>query len=939
MNSAVDPTLRDLNDCGCCEGLSTHTPVQVYNRPGLTAVTYRVGTHARFKHTLLARLSSSRQAALRALNTRDDDDFSIALLDAWATVADVLTFYQERFANESYLRTARERLSVLELVRLIDYELRPGVAASTYLAFTLEEAPGALGQALSLGTTAQRAPEPLPPITIDIGTKVQSIPGPGEQAQTFETVEKIEARAEWSAIKPRLTERHPIKGDADRLLFDGLTTNLKPGDGLLLFPDDGSDPVFRRIAAVTLEVKPENQLQRTDVQLETLTTPTLAPASSATDALSIAAKKALNPGPVTGRFLNSKVSADDFQALAQIERFEVQSVFANLTAIQEPPPSVFALRTRAAIFGHNAPRWGSLPVILRIGEYAAKPGADESPTPPLVFTPGPYSGRDNDWVEQNLANYPDPNNEEPADSKNIYLDSVYPSIAKDSWVVLKDGTNVRAYQVMETAEVSKSDFTLSAKVSRLTLHTRNGFELFNIRKTTVFAQSEELVLARRPIEIPVSDAEIELDTWVDGLFTGQNIIVCGELDTVRGVSACELATIDNVEQVLETEGFTRLTLSSSAALKNAYIRDTVTINANIALATHGETIQGSPGSNGEVLGGGDASQPFQRFTLRQPPLTYVSASTPSGAQTTLEVRVDDLLWHEVPTFFGRGPDERIYVTSIDDDGKTTVMFGDGLTGTRLPTGQENVKAKYRKGIGLPGLVKAHQLTQLMTRPLGVKGVTNPLAPSGAADRESLDDSRRNAPLTVLTVGRIVSLQDYGDFARAFSGIDKALATWSWSGEKRSVFVTVAGSKGAEVPSDSVLSQNLVTAMRQAGDPNVPLLVASYELRLFRLSAALQVHPEYTSEKVVAAVEQRLRESFSFEARSFGQPVHLSEIIAVMQNVPGVVAVDVNELYRTDQPAQLRPRLDAAAPRPGDDKVLAAELLTLDPRPLGLEVLP
>ena len=170
------------------------------------------------------------------------------------------------------------------------------------------------------------------------------------------------------------------------------------------------------------------------------------------------------------------------------------------------------------------------------------------------------------------------------------------------------------------------------------------------------------------------------------------------------------------------------------------------------------------------------------------------------------MRVNDLLWREVPTFFGHGSEERIYVTRLDDDGKTTVMFGDGQTGARLPTGQENVKAKYRKGIGLPGLVKAHQLTQLMTRPLGVKGVTNPLAPSGAADPEKLDDARRNAPLTVLTLGRIVSLQDYEDFARAFSGIDKALATWVWSGEKRSVFVTVSGANGAEVKADSGFTQ-------------------------------------------------------------------------------------------------------------------------------------
>ena len=76
-----------------------------------------------------------------------------------------------------------------------------------------------------------------------------------------------------------------------------------------------------------------------------------------------------------------------------------------------------------------------------------------------------------------------------------------------------------------------------------------------------------------------------------------------------------------------------------------------------------------------------------------------SAATPSGAQTTLEVRVNDLLWHEVPTLYGHGPEERIYVTRIDDEGKPTVMFGDGRTGARLPTGQENVKRNTAKASG------------------------------------------------------------------------------------------------------------------------------------------------------------------------------------------------------------------------------------------------
>ena len=105
----------------------------------------------------LQRCRISRGLQLQGLKTRDDDDFSIALLDATATMADVLTFYQERIANESYLRTATERRSLLELARLIGYELRPGVAASAFLAFTMDDTPGApLETTVDIGTRGSK---------------------------------------------------------------------------------------------------------------------------------------------------------------------------------------------------------------------------------------------------------------------------------------------------------------------------------------------------------------------------------------------------------------------------------------------------------------------------------------------------------------------------------------------------------------------------------------------------------------------------------------------------------------------------------------------------------------------------------------------------------------------------------------------------------------
>ena len=86
-----------------------------------------------------ARLSSSDYPALSKLTVREATDAAIAWLDAWAMVGDVLCFYQERIANEGYLRTATERRSVLELARLVGYRPRPGVAATVYLAYTIDD--------------------------------------------------------------------------------------------------------------------------------------------------------------------------------------------------------------------------------------------------------------------------------------------------------------------------------------------------------------------------------------------------------------------------------------------------------------------------------------------------------------------------------------------------------------------------------------------------------------------------------------------------------------------------------------------------------------------------------------------------------------------------------------------------------------------------------
>ena len=227
--------------CGCCEGITTETPATIDNRPGLSAISYRAGTWAQFKATMLDDLSTT--PSLAALSTRSDDDFTIALLDAWAVVCDILTFYQERIANESYLRTATELVSVGELAKLIGYKLRPGLAAAAPLSFTIDTPPAVppsfnpLTGFPDLASSSSSAPSGSPAsVSLGAGTQVQTVPDPGAQPATFETVAPICARAEWNAIGVRMTIP-PAAVAANitaNVRLQGLVSNIKVGDSLLV---------------------------------------------------------------------------------------------------------------------------------------------------------------------------------------------------------------------------------------------------------------------------------------------------------------------------------------------------------------------------------------------------------------------------------------------------------------------------------------------------------------------------------------------------------------------------------------------------------------------------------------------------------------------------------------------------------------------------------
>jgi predicted phage baseplate assembly protein len=999
-----------IKACGCCEGIETSTPRQTVNRPGLTALSYRIGTHATFLGTMQARLSSSDYPRLAGLTTREAGDPALALMDAWAAVADVLTFYNERIINEGYLRTATERRSILELARLVGYKLRPGVAAGVYLAYTMDD-------------------NSKDEIIIPKGSRSQSVPGPGESSQSFETVEDLKARAQWNNLKPRMTqpqtERSIRTGDGTnaRIYLKGINTYLKPNDPLLIDFTGDDYPVFERVE----EVKPDFAANRTLVILqsqakqstgmewsrsfatgriekndlgliEKLTqAPSVQPANSLRLERNLRAqfigistendiwnRTAHDERGLRATLTSGEASNAALRAFSPVLRDTLATAGANAQVTRENPIKVYGLRVKTAPFGHNAPprpeRLNNVTKIIEYGEWqihnplntpapiakftqdrsagdapltvrfsdrstgtisayswdfgdggastAQNPshtfksggtytvslvvtgpqGSSRAQTTIAVSSGGPVIEMANIVIEPNqeigkTAFLPDFHQE-----RTLFIEGEH-ELSADSWVVIEKASAPQPIIVKVSPEAivhrSLAAYGISGKTTQINLPEISPWiadpaqEPFStVRSTKIYIQSEELELAEEPIEENVCGGTgqlIELDGVYEGLEAGRWVIVSGEREVggTAGVRFSELAMLASVSQdtrninAEEIEGNKLHTFIKFAEeLKYCFKRHTVTIYGNVVKASHGETRR-------EVLGSGDQTKPLQSFTLKQPPLTYVASSNPSGADSTLKVYVNDIQWHETDDLTGLARTERKFITKTDDGGRTTVIFGNGREGASPSTGIENIRAMYRNGIGKQGNVNAGQISLLTSRPLGVKEVTNPLRASGGADRENRDQARKNTPLALKALDRLVSVQDYEDFARIYAGIGKARATELSDGQRQIVHVTVAGADDMPIDKNSDLYRNLRRALLDNGDPYQAIQLEVRELMLIVIEARIHILPDYLWEPVVTQVRTALLEAFSFERRELGQDVLLSEVMSAIQAVPGVAYVDVN----------------------------------------------
>jgi hypothetical protein len=903
--------------CGCCEPAAPSTPRLVDNRPSLSAIGYRIGTYASFRESMLRALAEAPELAM--LTTRESDDYGITVLELWAAVADVLTFHQERYVNEVYLRTAGFSDSVARVARLIDYRPRPGVAARTWLAFTLDA-----GKRL----------------TIPLGQKVQSVPEQDQVPQTFETLEPVAADARLNRLRvfplPVNVNSLPagdLTATLDRLQGPSLAAFFAPGDAIVLFNDGGTATVEEKKIDAILRLDDRVTVRwSAPVRQSTWTAATAAfktkrtfrlfghnapPTVVQPTQLSTPSRIVWNLKTITdfdqaatttikldARYPNlavgTKLLIDDTGTQPGFGgiRPDLTSVIGGTSGLTTLIGSAFGpVSSIGSSLGFTSLSGGSAgfsplgggaldPTSLIGGSSGVSPliggaldptlvGGTSGFTPVVGAVPGlttliGSAGRKTlvtiQSVTQVTASFPSTGT--PVLSDSVTQITVTPQIP-----AINDLRRVIVHELGETPLAFWSqDYPASI----------TGDTLYLPGVAVTDAQGAGIEVGRT---IERNEFKPGVVLHVNDIQKGRTLLV----DDARGHPV--RATVKNVPSIVPAGTapgqFCHLAIPLTLTTPLGHDTATAVLLGNAAASSHGETVRD------EALGGGDASVTFPRFGLKKKPLTYLPGKGPDGLVASLEVRIAGLRWREVAGLYGQPPDAAVYEVRTAEDGASVIQFGDGVAGAVPPTGRANVTATYRVGAGLAGRVAANALTTLLAKPTGLAAATNPIAAEGGADPETLAMARESAPRTVRTFGRAVSLRDFEDLVTASGEIAKAYATFVWDGLDRAIHLTIAGQGGALLSDQA--RRDLGEILKASRDPNHRLLIANHVKVFVELEAGVAVHPDYDRDLVLGQVRAAVLAALSFDTLRLGQPLHLSDLVRIMQDVPGVVFVDVDRL--------------------------------------------
>lgn len=846
--------MKPTPGCPCEEVVH---PKVIRNPPGLSRVDYRAGDYVSFRQALLS--AGRDETALERWRPTAAGDLALQLVEWWAYLADILTFYNERAIQEVLLRTAELPEDVRRIIRLLGYRPRPGIAATGVVA---------------------AIPEVARLLTLPRGLAIQGTTPPGDPEQVFELDEDVEigrlgrrlpasarfraapgAPSSWTGPAPRdargrFIDSLPAKappptttikeGEEFTVAFEGVITTVKADDVFVVLRRDWTGHTLAQVKRL------EHTWDSTGRAITQLT--------------------ALAAGSMPGSADQASVRLMRATKLAHLWLYQFRypgstnpSMMGVSGALQVVESIIDPL---GILFGSGPPK---------------QPPQDPRPLAGLSMSPSAV-GQGAAHLEA-ITRGISPGDPVLFEKK---VDGPFAAIMLRTQLVKVIGYSeeiwyANAPQMDQIGQAAPVGPPTSSMVEGITggadapipiPHTRitflpNGFldimagglDQLDIDKIVLHYGWQEVGrLVEPPPKAPTETVEVPALPDVP-----PDVFVPALIEDAAGSG---------------TTGF----FGWSGGTEGKPLRVPLKAYPHLLPISRGQTVAK------EILGNGDPILVGQEFVLKRSPLTYLADTGPrsiDGRRSTLQIRVDGIEWHEVPSFYGVPAVARVFVTREDEEQKTHVRFGDGENGARLPAGVDNVVARYRYGSGA-SVPPVGTLTTILTPQPGLSRIVNPVPPGGGSDPDPPDQIRRYAPQSVLTFGRAVSGDDFEALAAQTPGVRRARAVWSWDSPSQRTLVKVF------VGDDAAAVTNAREALAAFADPNVPVLVELAAPVHPDLTFTITVDPDHVPDAVADAVARALLdprdELFGAEAARIGRTVYDSQIGRSCLRVPGVVAV-------------------------------------------------
>ena len=275
-------------------------------------------------------------------------------------------------------------------------------------------------------------------------------------------------------------------------------------------------------------------------------------------------------------------------------------------------------------------------------------------------------------------------------------------------------------------------------------------------------------------------------------------------------------------------------------------------------------------------------QPFQRFRLTNEAI----------AQGSIVIKIGDDTWSEVGHFQDSAPGSLHFMPDTDALDVATIIFGDGQNGAVPPQGAV-ITVSYLTTLGEKGNLAPERITQILT-PVYSEGVqvslsvTNPVPATGGASRETIEHARRQAPAELRTLWKAVSLEDYKALAEGFPGVAKAQVLDTNDCQNiRYYNVRLAIAPDGGGPPSALLKRDLADFLERRKVITVEVNLFDPIYRPVDIDAEVHAWPGEALENVRSRIEFQFAEFFAFDRVGFGQTVHQSDLVALIDGTRGV----------------------------------------------------